>query len=85
MPSGRHCQKSRSSARLAAQHVGGALDRPRDDLRPAFLEPAPRHHAVLHGEDQSSAQSIAMRRAERALSGPSSVVGTTNPPTKPMA
>jgi len=30
---------------------GRALDRPRHDLRPPLLEPAPRHDAVLDGKD----------------------------------
>jgi len=38
------------------EHEGGPLDRPGDDLCPPLLEPTPRHHAVLHGEDREQQQ-----------------------------
>ena len=50
-----------------AQHVGRALDRPRHDLRPSFLEPAPRHHAVLHGEDGQQRAVDRQRSGQRAF------------------
>ncbi len=34
------------------QHVGAALDRLRNVLRPPLLEPWPRHRAVLHGKQR---------------------------------
>ena len=50
-----------------AQHIGRALDRPRDDLRPALLEPAARHDAVLHGKDGQQQAVDGERRRQRRL------------------
>lgn len=56
-----------------AEDVGGTFDRPRDDLGPAFLEPAAGHDAVLERKDREEAgvdgQGFGERVGEWAVKG----------------
>ena len=67
IPIGRHCQNSSSSARLAHSTYVERSMRPGNDLRPSLLEPSPRHHAVLNGEDRQERAVDRQRRRQRRL------------------
>jgi len=67
------------------KHIGGTLDRRWNDLRPARLEPAPRHDTVLDRNDREQ-QAVDREGGPIAPTGvPSRVCGTAKPPTKAIA
>jgi len=58
--------EQQKQCKARTEHERRALDRPGHDLRPPLLEPSPRHHAVLHGEDRQQQRIDSERGDERA-------------------